>query len=66
MNGGKFNHFTFFGDIILMSDSTEELQDMITDLNIHSQAVGLTITISKTNVLTIVPNNTIIESAVSN
>ncbi len=48
INGEILNHLRFADDIVLIAQSTNELQAMLTKLNIHSAAVGLKLNRMKT------------------
>jgi len=51
INGQYLNHLRFADDIILMSETAEELQDMLIDLKRESLKAGLKMNRSKTKVM---------------
>ena len=51
INGEFFNHLRFADDIVLISETAEDLQEMVSDLNKESLKVGLKMNKSKTKVM---------------
>lgn len=52
INGCYLSHLRFADDIVLLSESTNQLQQMINSLHEESHKVGLEINLDKTNVMT--------------
>lgn len=52
INGCYLSHLRFADDIVLLSESTNQLQQMINSLHEESRKVGLEINLNKTNVMT--------------
>ena len=51
INGRKLTHLRFADDIILISHNTEELQEMLDQMNYHCSQYGLKINTKKTKVI---------------
>ncbi|KAI8422712.1 hypothetical protein MSG28_006477 [Choristoneura fumiferana] len=51
INGEYITHLLFADDILIMAESLEELNTMLSDLNIVSQQVGLKINMDKTKIM---------------
>lgn len=51
VNGERLTNLRYADDIVLISQSREELEEMITDLNRESQKVGLTMNLDKTKTM---------------
>lgn len=52
INGRYLSHLRFADDIVLLSESTNQLQAMINTLHEESRKVGLEINLTKTNIMT--------------
>ncbi|GBP81972.1 LINE-1 reverse transcriptase homolog [Eumeta japonica] len=52
INGRYLSHLRFADDIVLLSESTNQLQEMINTLHEESRKVGLEINLTKTNIMT--------------
>ncbi|GBP17400.1 Putative uncharacterized transposon-derived protein F52C9.6 [Eumeta japonica] len=52
INGRYLSHLRFADDIILLSESTNQLQEMINTLHDESRKLGLEINLTKTNIMT--------------
>ncbi|GBP80387.1 Retrovirus-related Pol polyprotein from type-1 retrotransposable element R2 [Eumeta japonica] len=52
INGRYLSHLRFADDIVLLSKSTNQLQEMINTLHEESRKVGLEINLTKTNIMT--------------
>ena len=51
MDGEHLSHLIFADDIVLVAKSPEELESMLTDIHLASKPVGLSMNLSKTNVM---------------
>ena len=51
IDGEHLSHLIFADDIVLVAKSPEELESMLTDIHLASKPVGLSMNLSKTNVM---------------
>ena len=51
IDGEHLSHLIFADDIILVANSPEELESMLTDIHLASKPVGLSMNLSKTKVM---------------
>src|SRR5438477_9885696 len=51
INGVKLNHLRFADDIVLITNSDEEAQEMLNELNQESNKLGMKINMKKTKVM---------------
>lgn len=56
INGTKLSNLRFADDIVLISESMEELVGMIKELNEEGKKAGLSINIGKSKIITTTPN----------
>lgn len=57
IDGKKLNHLRFADDIVLISESEADLQQMISELNSESLVAGLKMNIKKTKIMACEPTN---------
>ena len=51
INGERLNHLRFADDIVLISNSCEELQEMLNEINSESKKLGMKMNMKKTKVM---------------